>query len=154
MGQVGCCRKPDKEEERNLERTHIYSTLKINKNYKNSDLVILQELPTTTKYITGINENISKERLNNEKLNNENINKENINHNINFNNIDNINVNNNVNKINDEEAQIKDEKIKKIQKKYRSYHLKNKFNTELKPIISKKTNNFIEQFYQKCSQGG
>ena len=149
MGQVGCCRKPDREEERNLERTVLYSTLKKQKNYKNSDLVILSELPTNTKYITGINENNYKERLNNG-----NMNKENINHNIKFNNIDNINENSQINEINDEKSQIKDEKIKKIQQKYRSYHLKKKFNTELKPIISKKTNNFIEQFYLKCSQGG
>ena len=153
MGQVGCCRKPDREEERNLERTQLYSSLKKQKNYKNSNLLILSELQTNTKYISPINENSDRERLNNTKFNNENMNKENINHNIKYNNDDNINVNNNVNEI-DEEAHIKDEKIKKIQQKYRSYHLKNKFNTELKPIISKKTNNFIEQFYQKCSQGG
>jgi hypothetical protein len=47
----------------------------------------------------------------------------------------------------------KEEKIRKIQKKYRSFILKKKFQ-ELKPIISQKASNFLEQFYQKCAQGG
>ena len=64
--------------------------------------------------------------------------------------------NNNIynNDENKEEQLEKNEKAKKIQQKYRSYHLKNKFQTEIKPILSKKTNNFIEQFYQLCLQGG
>ena len=46
-----------------------------------------------------------------------------------------------------------EEKIKKIQNQYRSYCLKKKFE-EIKPIISKKTTNFVKQFYQQCELGG
>ena len=125
MGVVGCCRRSEEELEKNLERNKLYTSIKKLNNYKNTDLVIISEQPTTTKYIN--NEN-------NEKMNTGN------NHIINNENID--------------EGLLKDEKARKIQKKYRSYRLKNKFDTEIKPIISKKTNTFIEKFYQQCSQGG
>ena len=138
MGTVACCRKPEHEEEKNLERTQLYSSFKKPIQNKNPDLIILSEEPDSMKI--NYNEN-NKENYKNEKKQNENDNLVAINEN------DNDNENN-------EEDLIKDEKIKKIQKKYRSYHLKNKFNTEIKPIISKKINTFIEQFYQQCSQGG
>ena len=119
MGTVACCKKPENEEEKNLERSKLYTSIKKFNNFKNTDLIILSEEPTTTK--------------------------------INYNNENN---NNNIFNKSNEENLIKDEKVKKIQQKYRSYHLKNKFQTEIKPIISKKTNNFLEQFYNQCEQGG
>ena len=106
MGTVACCKKPENEEEKNLERSKLYTSIKKFNNFKNTDLIILSEEPTTTK--------------------------------INYNNENN---NNNIFNKSNEENLIKDEKVKKIQQKYRSYHLKNKFQTEIKPIISKKTNN-------------
>ena len=126
MGVVGCCRKPEEELEKNLERNQLYTSIKNINNYKNTDLIILTEQPTTIKYIN--NEN-------NEK-----------------NNTGNIHFNNN--NENNDEILIKDEKAKKIQNKYRSHLLKNKFNTEIKPILSKSTNSFIQKVYQQCSQGG
>ena len=132
MGGVNCCRKTDPEEEKNLERAYLYSALKKSIQYKNPDINILSEQPDLMKVNT-------KENYINEKKNNDSKNliviKESENGNI-------------------DEDLIKEKKAKKIQKTYRSYHLKNKFNAEIKPIISKKTNTFIEQFYQQCSQGG
>ena len=115
MGAVACCKRPEKEEEKNLERSQVINSIKKHNNLKNSELIIITEEPTTTKF-----------------------------------NINNDNTNNNENN----EDNVINEKIKKIQQKYRSYHLKNKFQSEIKPILSKKTNNFIEQFYNKCAQGG
>ena len=116
MGAVGCCKKPEDEEEKNLQRKGIYTPIK---NDKNMDIIILSEQPTTIKF---------------------------------NNNNDNNNLSNNYNEQNYENL-IKEEKAKKIQQKYRAYHLKNKFQ-ELKPIITKKTTNFIQKFYEKCSSGG
>ena len=138
MGAVGCCRKPEQEQEKNLERVQLYSTYKKPIHYKNSEIIILSEEPTSQKIN---NENNNRENFINDKNNNEN------------NNLIVIDENDNGNEKNVEDI-IKEEKAKKIQQKYRSYHLKNKFNTEIKPIISKKTTNFIEKFYQKCSEGG
>ena len=74
---------------------------------------------------------------------------------IKFNNSDNLNktnVDNQKMKIN--EKTLIDDKIKKIQQKYRSYYLKKKFDNEIKPIIKKKADNYIDQFYQQCKKGG
>ena len=48
----------------------------------------------------------------------------------------------------------KEEKIKKIQKKYRSYHLRNKYKNEIKPSLSIKTANYINKLYFQCSKLG
>ena len=110
MGNLACCKKPEKEEEKHFDRKELDSPRK-NNNY--ADIVILSEQPTTIKY-------------NNYEINN--------------------------NEKNDKHL-MKEEKIRKIQQKFRSYHFKKKFE-ELKPIISKKAANFIDQFYQKCDQCG
>ena len=125
MGEYNCCRRQDKEDERNLERNKLYTAIKKPNDFKNLDILILPEEPTTTK-CNIINDNSINGNNNNIYNNDEN----------------------------KEEQLEKNEKAKKIQQKYRSYHLKNKFQTEIKPILSKKTNNFIEQFYQLCLQGG
>ena len=46
------------------------------------------------------------------------------------------------------------EKVKKIQKKYRSYKIHNIFIKDIKPNIQKKTTNYINKFYEHCSLGG
>ena len=125
MGEINCCRKIDSEEERNLERNKLYTSIKKQNNYKNLDFLILPEAPITTR--------TNKNDSNNINENNNSIDK---------------------NDENKEEESMKDEKAKKIQQKYRSYHLKNKFQNEIKPILFKKTNTFMEQFYQLCLQGG
>ena len=126
MGDLNCCRKLDNEEEKKFEKSKLYTSIKKPDDIKNLDFLILQE-------DTIINKN----------------------NNININDKNSLNENNNIyNNENDENKEEQSEKVKKIQQKYRSYHLKNKFQNEIKPKLFKKTNTFIEQFYQLCLQGG
>ena len=46
------------------------------------------------------------------------------------------------------------EKIRTIQKNYRSHLIQNKFINEIKPSIERKTTDYINQFYKQCSLGG
>ena len=127
MGTVACCRKPDNEEEKNLERNQLYSSLKILDNNKIG------------------NNNIN----NNKNFNNLNLFSEQAST-LKYNNYSNNYKSSNIN----EENSINEEKIKKIQRKYRSYHQKNKFQNEIRPIINKKTTDFVNKFYQQCEKGG
>ena len=49
MGEYNCCRRQDKEDERNLERNKLYTAIKKPNDFKNLDILILPEEPTTTK---------------------------------------------------------------------------------------------------------
>jgi hypothetical protein len=53
-----------------------------------------------------------------------------------------------------EEDLLKEEKIKKIQKKFRNFNNKNKFENEIKPKMREETQSFINELYEECSKGG
>jgi len=112
--------------------------------------------------IKEINDNIS----NNNKYDNYNEYYDN-----NYNNDNNNNDNNNDNLLNNDfkgeennennfinnnenDTSSKEEKIKKIQQKYRSYHLRNIYQTQIKPSLSIKTSNYLNKFYAQCSKYG
>ena len=53
-----------------------------------------------------------------------------------------------------EEDLLNEEKIKKIQKNFRNFNNKNKFENEIKPQIIEETQSFINELYEQCSKGG
>ena len=53
-----------------------------------------------------------------------------------------------------EEDLLNEEKIKKIQKNFRNFNNKNKFENETKPQIIEETQSFINELYEQCSKGG
>ena len=53
-----------------------------------------------------------------------------------------------------EEDLLNEDKIKKIQKNFRNFNNKNKFENEIKPQIIEETQSFINELYEQCSKGG
>ena len=53
-----------------------------------------------------------------------------------------------------EEDILKEEKIKKIQKNFRIFNNKNKFQNEIKPELIEETKSFVNELYEECSKGG
>ena len=134
--------RPDKQIETKLEARNLYFKNSGNKNLKDKYVpeinnVVISEEPTTV-----IN-NISPKNLTNNQ-NGQEIDKK-------MNNSYNDNKENNNN--NDDDT-LKIEKVKKIQEKFRSYHLKNQYETQIKPSLSIKTSNFLNKVYAQCSKGG
>jgi len=53
-----------------------------------------------------------------------------------------------------EEDLLNEDKIKKIQKNFRNFNNKNKFENEIRPQIIEETQSFINELYEQCSKGG
>ena len=66
--------------------------------------------------------------------------------------LNNIYFNNNFNKT--EENFPNEEKVRKIQNKFRAFNNKNKFENNMKPIMIEEMKSFIKQLYEECSKGG
>ena len=132
MGNVNCSIRPDKKIENNMEAQNLFpSKRKLIKNNGNAPKNLLFDSNMMKSYPKTMTNYSQKDIINN-------------------NNIQKISQKNNDN---DEDLK-KEEKVKKIQEKYRSYFLRNKYKTQIKPSLSIKTSNFINKFYAQCLKGG
>jgi hypothetical protein len=132
MGNVNCCIRPDKKIENNMEAQNLFqSKRKLAKNNGNAPKNLLFDSHMMKSYPKTMNNYSQKDIISN-------------------NNTQKINQKNN----NNDEDLKKEEKVKKIQEKYRSYYLRNKYKTQIKPSLSIKTSNFINKFYAQCLKGG
>ena len=129
MGNFECCNRTDKKEEKNLEAKNLFTSNKINNKLKEKE-----------KSLNDINQFSLSDRLTTIKyLSPKNISNNNL---------------NDIKEINENKCSSNEEKIKKIQNKYRSYLLRTKFKNEIKPSISLKTSNYLNKFYAYCSKNG
>ena len=138
MGNAHCCMRPDKETENRMEAKNLFSPQKIlqkdNKNIKERSLFDSNNIAMASEPLMLMFNNFPKDLTNN------NYNSVQKTEQYNYNNID--------------ENLEKEEKVKKIQEKFRSYYLRKKYQTQIKPSLSIKTSNYINKFYAQCSKGG
>ena len=149
MGNPHCCMRPDKKLENNLEAKNLYSSNKymIKPQDNKKPLIEINNIKELKESIPLQNNNNSTLCLNN------NINNQNNDEILTKNNLDDRNGNTFIFP-SEENLTEKEEKIKKIQKQFRSYHLLNKFKNEIKPSLSIKTANYINRLYFQCSKLG
>ena len=137
MGNAHCCMRPDKETENRMEAKNLFSPQKClrkdNKNIKER-LIFDSNMAMTSEPPMLMFNNFPKDLTNN------NYNTVQKTEQYNYDGID--------------ENLEKEEKVKKIQEKFRSYYLRKKYQTQIKPSLSIKTSNYINKFYAQCSKGG
>ena len=145
--------RSDEKQEKIIEARNLYSLYK-NKNINKNNIKDLEK-KTFFKNIQlpeKLNNNLNlKEIIEYDYIeNNNNENNNNINNLSNINNYDIKNFEYNY----EDDILSKEIKIKKIQEKYRSYHLRNKYLTEIKPSLLVKTKEYINKFHSQCSRYG